>query len=233
MNVGVMGITKRLEAEEILRTVFKGQFIVGVLVSDELFNGGPPPSQRFRYPARLEDIPDIFAYDERAINYLKFNWRNRDLLMERLFMLAELTNLDLDGLILPGWPSPEDLIDFKFSYPLTDIILDVPRKQFDMLNDYKEFVNSCEEYKELIEGVALEARDSEGNFDPLHIRECLDHLSDLRHLDVIIYGLDPKKVSMIKPLLRFDPDIIFEDEVRLEDDHLGLKKTKELIKKFM
>src|SRR6056297_1683750 len=125
--LGIMGITKSLETEELLKTGYFSEnrkLMAGVLVNEEIFDG-IPPSLKSRFPTNLEQIPEIFCHDERVINVVKFYWSNKNI-HDKLFQLLKVTGKDtVNAVILPSWPPLKELVKFKSEYPDTKIFLSI------------------------------------------------------------------------------------------------------------
>jgi hypothetical protein len=240
--LGVMGVTKRLETEDFLKTgCFDPGYrlMAGVLVNEDVLKGKTPYLKN-RFPSNLQSIPEIFCYDERVANVIKFYWDN-ERLANKLFQLLEAIKKDtLDAIILPSWPPLEELLEFKSEYPDIRIILSITREKQDYEEDYRQLTEELEGYveTEMIEEVFLECNYyNTREVNPLYTSECLRYLeTNYPNLPVGLEGVhSTKEMSKIRPLLKRFPDtgVIMEEGLRTSEDFLDLNVTKKYIQMIM
>lgn len=221
--LGVMGVINPLQVEKLLElTPLKNKdLVVGILVNENVFDGVPDPSQRYRYPKDVKEIPEIFNFggekNESIQKFVKLYWEDDHLLNLWLRWLAEL-ELEgaIDGIMLSGYPRPEELAELKFSFPLVDIILDVGELSVDG-------IEVLDEYKDNIEGVIVKA-----STDIKVVRELMKKYP---FFDLGFYGMyTPEEFNRVRQFPY--AGALLEEEVRTNEDHLDLVAAAEYLKKL-
>lgn len=240
--IGVMGITKKEETEEILDTGFFDQerkLIAGVLVNEDML-GKRTPFLKGRFPKSFEQIPEIFCYDERIWNVVKCYWENRSIFNKLSLLLDKVGEDNIDGIILPSWPHLGDVARFKFEYPDIQVFLSVTRETVNKKEDIHRLKKELPKYidSESIEGILLDCNYYEfPEVDPLYTRDCLEYLiTHYNHLHLGVEGVkDLKELSKLKDALSPVPGIVIvaENGLRDKEDYLLLNSTREFIKKTM
>jgi len=234
--IGVMGFTKGLEVEEILRTekFDNGKKLMAGTVLNQDILEGKTPLDRNKYPLKIEDIPnDIFISDERVVNFIKFE--DEIFSFKQLDQIRKLGGDNLKGLILSFWPNPGELKAFKESFPEVKIFLEIHRRR---VEDYLELCRQLWSFKDSVDGVILESCYPHcSDFDRLYINDCIEYLStQFREDQIGVNGIKKMtETEKTKPLLQKHPSlgIVMEDSLRTKERHLDLNKVRKYTSFFL
>lgn len=158
-------------------------------------------------------------------------------ILKKLCRLLEAVGEDnIFGVILPSWPSPWELVEFKSKYPATEVMLSVSRQNKNYKKDYNQLYRGLQnqDLVENIDGILLDCNYYHfPEMDALYVRDCVDYLATYYpHYRIGVEGVKGLiELSRLKNALPSVPGIgiTAEDMLRTKKDHLDVDSAIQFI----
>lgn len=198
---------------------------VGVMMSRKTLNG-LPTKWSTAFPKNA-DVAKIFIDHPDVYNVLHYADFEPIDVFENLSKAVDLGGDNLQALQLDMcWPDPKDLQRLKDNHPHLDLILQVGRKAFDMVEeDPKKLVAELAKY-EVLDSVLLDKSMGEGlemnpNFFLPFVVEIFDRFREELHV-ALAGGLGPATIQLVEPIAKEFPLVSIDAQGRLRPSRSAL-----------
>lgn len=199
--------------------------MVGVLASQKTIFLGLQNKWPNRYPGP-NDIAAIFPNHPLVLNFVHYNTKEPETLLEQMLRVTELGGPNFQGFQLNvKWPSPQVLEEYRRQHPGMRIVLQVGGGAFKAVNDSPQILAAkvADEYDGLADYLLLDPSGGFGKpFDTARAREFLNALRERgveRFLGLgVAGGLSPTTLNLVEPLVDDFQALSIDAEGRLRDE---------------